>query len=494
VTGSVEVMGTPAQRVRWKSEENEAQRISRQQRERDAKHQAEQAAAEKVKDEAARENLSEIPGLSESLAAEREAERILKEGRPFDYFIKTYQLDHADDLTVARCMALIFAASAVANGDGLHGIISGKSGGGKSHAASKMIAQLPSRYKFERQFSEKHLFYAGESGGIHEGAVIVIDDKTLSEAVQELLKGYTTNYHNGVTYGTVFNQKAKDLTLPPRISLILLKVDDPGDDQILNRMIQCRVNESEDKIKAASKKIQEKYGGLLKKTVTKDRWEILVCREMWTRIKDQMMAVEVPCYGKVRFVDYDNLRNHEIFFNILMCHTAIHRWQRKEIGKTQDGIPVIQAKREDFKAAVDIYEALFTFGGQRHNTTEPEDKIIRALVELAPPAGHFTINEVATIAGMHYQSARLAIVGRRSANNAETLGGLLQKCPAIQKIGKRGRYELEIERSEIREHSEIIRKEHFNEDVYFVNLDALNSWMAAGSPVALDPGFKWEDE
>lgn len=435
----------------------------------------------------------EIPGMTESLAAEKEADRILREGQPFKYFLDTFLKDHEGDLTVASCMALIFAASAVANGDGLHGIISGKSGGGKSHAAGRMIAQLPGIYKFDRQFSEKHLFYAGESGGIHEGGVIVIDDKTLSEAVQELLKGYTSNYHAGVTYGTVFNQKAKDLTLPPRISLVLLKVDDPGDDQILNRMIQCRVKEDKDKIEAASRKIQEKYAGLLNKRVTKDRFEILVCREMWSRIKEQLIAVEVPCSGHVQFVDYNNLRNHEIFFNILMCHAAIHRWQRKEIGRTQDGLPVIQANKDDYKEASLIYEALFTFGGQRHNTTAPEDAIIQAIIELSPADGHFTIPEVAKIAGMNYQTARRAINGRRASNNGEVLGGLLQKCPAIQKIGRRGRYEIETDLSQ-NQYGEIIRKEHFNVEIYKADLPALAKWKGSGSPVSLAPGFKWDGE
>jgi len=484
---------TPEQRERWAREAQEADRISQEHQDRERVHRESLAAVENTRTDEARESLKVIDEqIRESLAAEREAERILKEGLPFKYFIDTFRKDHEGDLSVARCMALIFAASTVSNGDGLHGLISGKSGGGKSHAVGRMIAQLPDTYKFEGPFSEKYLYYSGEDGGgINEGSVIAIDDKTLSDTLQEIIKEYTTKYQDGMPYKTVVNQKPKNLKIPPCISFVLLKVDDPGDDQILNRMIQCRVNEDEDKAKRASLKIQEKYSNLLKKTVTRPRYETLVCREMWARIKERRIAVEIPCSGKVRFKDYGNLRNHEIFFNIMMCHAAIHRWQRKEIGTTQDGIPVILATKQDYDEAVSIYQALFDLGGQRHNTTATEDKIIKALLELNPEDGHFTIPEVAAIAGMDYQSARRAMVGRKATNNAEVLGGLLQKCPAIQKIGRRGRYELEIDHTQ-NQQGEIIRKEHFNVEIYKADIPALSTWKGSGSPVDLEPGFKWE--
>lgn len=422
---------------------------------------------------------------------EIEADRILREGRPFKYLLDTFQKDHEGDLTAARCLALVFASGSVINGDGLHALISGTSGRGKSHSARMMYTQLPDRYKCNKRFSDKHLYYMAESGGINEGAVILIDDETLSETIQELLKWYTSEYNKGIQYGTVYQQKSKELNLPARISWVILKTDQPGDDQVMNRLIQCRVDESEDKVRASARKIQEKYRNLKDRTVGKDRREVVVCQEIWRRVKAEPVAVEVPCAGSVRFADYDNLRNHEIFFNILMAHTAIHRWQRKQIGTTEDGYTIIEATKDDYKEAKDIFEALFTYGGQKHNTLTNEDKVARALLKMNPSDGVFTIREVAAITELPYKSIWRALHGRNGGKAGDGLGGLLEKCPAIQSKGRRGQYELEISRSDRYESGEIIRKEHFNEEVFAVNLDKLQAWLKSGEPVWLE-GFKWK--
>ena len=486
---------TPEFNARVADEERISAEQERARGEREAKHRAAQQAADKARDEEAQANLAAIEDAErEAESRRREADRILREGRPFDYFIKTYQLDHEGDLTIARCMALVFAASAVANGDGLNCLISGSSGRGKSHSAKMMFRQLPDKYRYDLSFSDRYLFYAGEEGGLCEGAVILIDDQTLSETAQEVFKVSVSGYGDpaGVQYGTVMNQKAKLLKIPSRLSWILLKVDDPGDDQTMNRLIQCRVDEREEKVIRSARKIQSKYKDLHKKTVTKDRKEIQICREMWARIKLEPVAVEVPCSGHVRFADYQNLRNHELFFNLLMSHAVIHRLQRNETGVTEDGTPIILATEQDYREAKLIFEALHVFGGQRHNTLTNEDQVVKSLIKIAPPDGIFTIRDVANISNMPYMTIRRALKGRDGGKAGNGLGGLLEKCPAIQSKGRRAQYELESDQVDHRGNREITRKEHFNEEVFWVDLERLKIWEAAGEAVWLE-GFKWSD-
>ena len=485
---------TPEFNARVADEERISAEQERARGEREAKHRAEQEAADRSRTEEAQRALAAIEDAErEAESRRREADRILREGRPFKYLIDTFQRDHEGDLTAARCLALVFASGSVINGDGLHALISGTSGRGKSHSARMMYTQLPDRYKCNKRFSDKHLYYMAESGGINEGAVILIDDETLSETIQELLKWYTSEYNKGIHYGTVYQQKSKELNLPARISWVILKTDQPGDDQVMNRLIQCRVDESEDKVRASARKIQEKYRNLKNRTVGKDRREVVVCQEIWRRIKAEPVAVEVPCAGSVRFADYDNLRNHEIFFNILMAHAVIHRWQRKQIGTTEDGYTIIEASEDDYKEAKTIFEALFAFGGQKHNTLTNEDKVARALLKMNPSDGVFTIREVAAITELPHKTIRRALHGREGGKAGDGLGGLLEKCPAIQSKGRRGQYELEISRSDRYDSGEIIRKEHFNEEVFSVNLVKLQTWLKGGEPVWLE-NFKWEVE
>lgn len=485
---------TAAQLRKFKQDAADAEQIDKTQREKDAKHQETRAIADQIRADEAQESLREIESL------EVEVDRILSEGQPFEYFLKTFQLDHEGDLTAARCMALVFASSSVANGDGLHCYLSGSSGRGKTHAAEMMFKQLPDEYRYNRSFSDKYLFYAGNDAksGLKEGVVILLDDQTMSESNQEIFKVAVSKFSDprGVVYGTVLSQKAITLNMPPRISWVLLKVDDPGDDQVMNRVIQARIQETDEKIKDSAKKIQEKYRNLQRKNIASDSREVRICRSMWHRIKGARVAVEVPCAGHVNFADYENLRNHELFFNLIMAHTIIHRWQREEIGRTEDDIPIIQAIEADFKEARLIYESLHTFGGQKHNTLKNEDLVIEALIKMNPEKGLFTIKQAAELTELNYKSCLRALNGREGSGKVKgEMGGLLDKCPFIQKLGKRGQYELQTDVEYIQGNGrtgEIVRKESFNEDIYHVNVGALMGWKNNGIPVWLTPDFKWE--
>lgn len=447
--------------------------------------------------EADRQAADSKENTNDVLRIEAEAERILQEGRPFEYFISTFALDHEGDLTAARCMAMVFASSAVSNGEGVHCYLSGSSGRGKTHAAETMFRQLPDDFRYNLGFSDKFLFYAGNDAktGLKGGVVILIDDQTMSESVQEIFKVSVSHYREGTKYGTVVNQKAIVLNVPARLSWILLKVDDPGDDQVMNRVIQARIQETDEKIRDSAKKIQEKYQNLQKKNIQSDRREIRICRSMWQKIKDLRVAVEVPCAGHVIFADYENLRNHELFFNLIMAHAVIHRWQRRETGITEDNIPIILATEADYKEARLIFESLHSFGGQRHRTLQNEDLVIDALIGLNPENGIFTIRQVAAVAGLSHKVCGRALNGRESTGKVKgEMGGLLDKCPFIQKMGKRGKYELETETEIVNKKDrvvEITRKESFNEEIYQVNLDSLKAWRNNSIPVWLAPGFKW---
>lgn len=472
-------------------EREHAAQMEMERAERENASLAEKTIEEAREEETAAANVRELTRILD------EADRILKEGTPFDYFLNTFQLDHEGDLTAARSMALVFAAGSVANGDGLHCYLSGSSGKGKTHAAETMFRQLPKEYRFNRSFSDRYLFYAGNdsNSGLKSGVVVLVDDQTMSETVQEIFKVSVSHYRDGTDYGTVVNQKSHTLKMPGRVSWVLLKVDDPGDDQVMNRVIQARIQETEEKIKDSAKKIQQKYRDLKRKSIDTDRREILICREMWNRIKLENVAVEVPCAGHVEFADYGNLRNHELFFNLIMAHAVIHRWQRDEVGRTEDDIPIVLATESDYKEALLIFESLYSFGGQRHNTLKNEDTVIEALIAMNPEDGIFTIRQVANETGLDYNAAYRSVNGRSDGKNSAKLGGLLAKCPAIQKGGRRGQYDLETETQIIegkRTHGELIRKESYNEDFYEVDVKALKTWKDHEEPVKLAPGFKWE--
>lgn len=442
-----------------------------------------QETAQRVIDKLAKEDRAKI-----------EAERILKEGAPFKKFLDVFQQDHEGDLTVARSIALTFAASSVVNGDGLHTYVSGSSGRGKSHAADTMFEQLPDRYRYNRSFSDKYLYYAGtdQKSGLIPGCVVLIDDQAMSPQVQELFKVSTSKFHERVDYGTVHNQKATTLKMPEEIAWVLLKVDDPGDDQTMNRLIQARVDESDAKIKSSAERIKSKYTNLTSKVVVEIRWDLLVARAMWALIKENRVAVDVPCANAILFKDLHNLRTHELFFNLIMSHAVIHQWQRKVIGTTQDNVKIIQANHADFKEAKMIFEALHVFGGQKFNTLNIEDRVVDTIIDLNPYDGIFTLKEIARGSKLSTNTVYRAVKGRN--DKGMILGGLLTKCPFIQAAGKRGIFELDAEVQFKESTHEITSKKSFNEDIYWADIEALKIWRAGGESVSLDINYKWEND
>ena len=127
--------------------------------------------------------------LSKQIAIE--AARILKEGNPFDYMLKTFMLDHEGDETLAKCLIMSFASRSVINSKGLHVLVTGESGKGKSHAFETMLMHVPEEQRLGGRLSDKALFYADD---LKPRAAICLDDISLSDMMQEILKGVTTGF------------------------------------------------------------------------------------------------------------------------------------------------------------------------------------------------------------------------------------------------------------------------------------------------------------
>jgi len=149
----------------------------------------------------------------------------------------------------------------------------------------------------------------------------------------------------------------------------------------------------------------------------------------------------------------------------------------------------------DYKEAKNIFEALYSFGGQKHNTLKNEDEVIEALIRLNPENSIFTLRQVAAETGLNHSTVHRAINGRTDGKAMAKLGGLLAKCPFIQKGGKRGQFELQTDVQYIKngnQTTEITRKENYNEDIYRVDVKALAAWKNHVEPVRLALAFRWE--
>ncbi|PKL59362.1 MAG: hypothetical protein CVV33_08225, partial [Methanomicrobiales archaeon HGW-Methanomicrobiales-4] len=122
-------------------------------------------------------------------AIQEQSLKILGTGDPLSFLLDTFGRSHEGDQTVAECLIHSLASRSVINSKGLHVSISGESGKGKSHAIDTMRTLTPEQFRLEGRMSDKALFYMDD---LRAGTVITLDDVSLSDQMQEILKGVTT--------------------------------------------------------------------------------------------------------------------------------------------------------------------------------------------------------------------------------------------------------------------------------------------------------------
>ena len=349
---------------------------------------------------------------------------VLEHSDPEALMLTAFAQEHVGDEILARCMILSMASQAVKNSDGLHVSVTGDSGKGKTHAFRKMMRQVPDRYKVKGTVSNKALYYMKD---LRPRTVLMSDDTELSDGIQEILKSATSNFHEPITHTTV----TKDLTsrvctIPERCVWWIAKKEGTGDDQVMNRMLTCWIDESAEqdaRVLAAKQEKEEQDPD----TFTDESHELAICREIWEVLHEQMVWVIIPYSRRIRFQRISNRRNPDMLYDLIKSHAALFFRQRRQ--KTgEDGTLCVYADEADFTAATEVFTLLNgTAGGQESKMTKKESDLL-AIIEKANLA-EFTIQDLQRLTGGSYLNIYRMIKGYDSRGKNYT--GLLEKCPAI---------------------------------------------------------------
>ncbi|MDO9549358.1 MAG: hypothetical protein Q7J03_00125 [Methanoregula sp.] len=363
------------------------------------------------------------PALPEDPYLRAEAAEVLAHGDPLTLMLTAFAQEHIGDEILARCMLLSMASQAVKNSDGLHVSVTGESGKGKTHAFKKMMRQVPDRYKVRGTMSNKALYYMTD---LSPRTVLMSDDTELSDAIQEILKSATSNFHEPITHTTV----TKDLTprvctIPERCVWWIAKKEGTGDDQVMNRMLTCWIDESPEqdaKVLAAKQKKEQQDP-----ETTNESPELATCRAIWQIMHEQMMWVIIPFSERIRFHAINNRRNPDMLYDLIKSHTALNYLQRTT--KTmEDGTLCVYADEADFTAANDVFTLLNgTAGGQESKMTKKESDLLGAIQQARQD--EFAIQDLQRLTGWSYISIYRALKGYESRGKNYT--GLLEKCPAL---------------------------------------------------------------
>jgi hypothetical protein len=362
------------------------------------------------------------PGLH-GIPAIHEAMAVLEHGDPLQAMLNTFALDHVGDETVAACLVMSLASRSVINTVGLHVSVTGESGKGKSHAFSKMLLQVPERFRLSGRMSNKALFYLEN---LVPGMVIVLDDTTLSEEMQEVLKGVTTSFNEPFEYRTV-NKDRKPLvcTIPERCTWWVAKVEGSGDDQVFNRMLTCWIDDTADQDDRVLACILAKDSDFPVAEEV-ERPELSVCRAMWEVLGRQRLYVRVPFSEHIEFQSRSNRRNSGMLLDLIKAH-ALLRFMQRELTQVGD-VRCITATLEDFTAAARLFELLNgSAGGQTTKLTKKESDLLTIISRHSWP--EFTISMLQKETGLSYGVVYRTMHGYNT--RGYTYSGLLEKCPAI---------------------------------------------------------------
>ncbi len=346
---------------------------------------------------------------------------ILKSGDPLAFLLDTFNKSHVGDRTVAECLIMSVASQSVANTKGLHVSISGNSGKGKSHACTTMLNLIPESHRMTGTVSNKALYYADD---LRPGTVILFDDTSLSDDLQEVLKSATSSFHEPIEHRTVTaDRQLRVCSIPERCVWWLAKVENPGDDQVMNRMLTVWIDDSAEQDKRVLEHLKETEAGAYRRG---DDPDVLTCRALWSVLKQQRIFVRIPFARRIQFSNVANRRNPAMLFDLIKCHAALRFLQRE--GKETDGEVRIEAVRQDFDAAARLYAAINQEGGgQDSKMTRNEAAALATIARMGWET--FTVRMLQQATGLSYHQVRRILQGYTTRGTVYC--GLLEKCPAL---------------------------------------------------------------
>ena len=346
---------------------------------------------------------------------------ILKNGDPLAFLLDTFNKSHVGDRTVAECLVMSVASQSVANTKGLHVSISGNSGKGKSHACMTMLNLIPESHRMTGTVSNKALYYADD---LRPGTVILFDDTSLSDDLQEVLKSATSSFHEPIEHRTVTaDRQLRVCSIPERCVWWLAKVENPGDDQVMNRMLTVWIDDSAEQDRRVLEHLKETEAGACRRG---DDPDVLTCRALWSVLKQQRIFVRIPFARRIGFSNVANRRNPAMLFDLIKCHAAL-RFLQREGKETGDEIR-IEAARQDFDAAARLYAAINQEGGgQDSKMTRNEAAALATIARMGWET--FTVRMLQQATGLSYHQVRRILQGYTTRGTVYC--GLLEKCPAL---------------------------------------------------------------
>lgn len=308
---------------------------------------------------------------------QHQALKILSEGSLFQEIQSSVSLTHEGHKTTRN--ALILMESSLFVGDGVHGLLGGESGGGKSDLAFAIALNFPQKHvHILRNISPKNIYYDFESYD-DDYNILILDDIPFNDDLVNLCKELTDNTKKVKELKTVINGKSYTFRLKGKYIVIITYAKTIPDEELANRLFNLGVsiidkNESKALVK---EKIRDNniIGGNENLIFERNRLTIQACIHY---LIEQKAKVYNPFLSIFNPTNYNN-RDVNHFINMTKARTFFELPKRKQI-QVNDETSITIGSYEDINFVNEIWAK--DEQAQLHKLSERQKQILDILPEM----------------------------------------------------------------------------------------------------------------
>ena len=306
--------------------------------------------------------------------------QIINEGTLFQEIEKSVSLTHKGDSTTRN--ALILMESSLFTGDGVHGLLGGASGGGKSDLAFAIALNFPDKHvHILRNISPKNIYYDFENYD-EDFNILILDDLPFNEDLVNLCKELTDNTKKVKELKTVLNGKSQTFRLKGKYEVIITYAKTLPDEELANRLFNVGVSIiDKDEIEGETSEKKEK---IRDNNLTKGNDNLifkknrLILQACLHYLIEQKARVYNPFLSIFNPTNYNN-RDINHFINMTNARTFFELSKRKQI-KVNDEVSITIGSYEDLSFVNEIWAK--DEQAQLHKLSERQKQILDILPEM----------------------------------------------------------------------------------------------------------------
>ena len=269
--------------------------------------------------------------------------------------------------------------ASLCTGDGVHGLLGGDSGEGKSDLAFAVAYNFPSKHvHILRNISPKNIYYDFENYD-DDFNILILDDLPFNEDLVNLCKELADNSKKVKELKTVINGKSYTFRLKGKYIVIITYAKTIPDEELANRLFNLGVSivDKDENGTNVKDKIRDNnlIGGNENLIIERKRLTMQACIhyliEQKTNVYNPFISIFNPSHYNNRDV------NH--FINMTKARTFFESSQRKQI-KINDELSITIGSYEDLNFVHDIWTKDET--AQLHKLSERQKQILNLLPEM----------------------------------------------------------------------------------------------------------------